>query len=998
MANVFAQFQGEIEQPDGIDTIEIHLTQDNFPIGGDRATLGFLVCPAGDSDLIPRAVDIDSVMGGRDRDDDDDRHRNNDDDDEDDGNDGDRVPIAFRRTQLPDGSSLVLAELERGDYLVDVAGRHDTTGAWQLHVFLVGDLNGDFRVTQRDISLINKVRKGKAGAELLPLADANKDGKITNFDVDVAKDNRGITTNVRILTLTAGLDPASDTGVPDDNLVNQSVVSISGVTLPGADVRLDMDGDGFDDGQATAASNGMTNFDLDAQLAAGNNTLRVRAQDSFGQEVISEFVVTLDNVAPTVASTSPADGATVEPSTGATLPVEIVFSEPMIASTVLAALGVSGDESSAITPQSPTYDAATNTLRFDLDASLPDGTITVALANTATDVAGNGLAGGPFTFTFEIDGGNAVTGIADISPATGEELVSLTRETVVTFGGPIDPTTIDDESLFLIAKGARVPAEIRVSPTNLFATVFYDSPLPESTEVRVVVDGDRITSANGSPLDADGDGLAGGVLTADFRTLPLTLIPGTRVFGYVYDSYNKNPDGSDVPVVGATISLDARPDIQAVTDATGFFELGLQDLDGDAIADGLPAPEFFVHIDGGTAINAPAGAAYATMGKPFHSVPGQRVQLSMPSGPFHIYLPPMAMDDIVGLPADQPADVGFGPSVTDPNRLAELFPDLTLEQRALLSLTSVTYPAGSAQDENGTPATLATVIPVNPDRLPAPLPPTASPSLVISVQAGTTDAMGNPQFNLAGGSTNFAVPAPVTFPNLDGLLPGEKSLIWSFDHDAGKWIVIGTGTVSDDGTRIVSDAGVGILAPGWHFTQVGTVTEGEPCIENQVCVQVNGGLLGDVIEVDLSGTGGREFQLHSNSVVGRIAEIDNWQQVLSETGKFYFIPNFPDTEARFSQAPISAEYTFSGIGRLATDPPDAPERQLFFTVQIKDIRPGYSGTGTNSLKAESGKLNTYRIEQRLKWLGFRGEKSGQFADSPVVEVNGDLSATVYSGC
>jgi hypothetical protein len=114
----------------------------------------------------------------------------------------------------------------------------------------------------------------------------------------------------------------------------------------------------------------------------------------------------------------------------------------------------------------------------------------------------------------------------------------------------------------------------------------------------VVVDGDKLRDARGKPVDADGDGDRGGVATADFKTLPLTRIKGTNVFGFVYDSYHKNPDGSNIPVVGATIRVDALPGVTAVTDAEGFFELK-----------DMPAPEFFVHIDGTTAVNAPPAAS-----------------------------------------------------------------------------------------------------------------------------------------------------------------------------------------------------------------------------------------------------------------------------------------------------------------------------------------------------------------------------------------------------
>ena len=73
---------------------------------------------------------------------------------------------------------------------------------------------------------------------------------------------------------------------------------------------------------------------------------------------------------------------------------------------------------------------------------------------------------------------------------------------------------------------------------------------------------------------------------------------------------------------------------------------------------------------------------------------------------------------------------------------------------------------------------------------------------------------------LAMGATNFDVPAPACFPNLPDsetglpLAPGAKSALWSFNHDIGRWHVVGSMTVSDDGLLVVSDPGTGILATG----------------------------------------------------------------------------------------------------------------------------------------------------------------------------------------
>ena len=83
-----------------------------------------------------------------------------------------------------------------------------------------------------------------------------------------------------------------------------------------------------------------------------------------------------------------------------------------------------------------------------------------------------------------------------------------------------------------------------------------------------------------------------------------------------------------IPVVGATIRLDALPEVFAVTDEDGFFRW-----------ENVPAPLFAVHIDGGTATNAPARFSYATVGKTFESVPGQEIQLTQNREVFDIFLP-----------------------------------------------------------------------------------------------------------------------------------------------------------------------------------------------------------------------------------------------------------------------------------------------------------------------------------------------------------------------
>ena len=87
----------------------------------------------------------------------------------------------------------------------------------------------------------------------------------------------------------------------------------------------------------------------------------------------------------------------------------------------------------------------------------------------------------------------------------------------------------------------------------------------------------------------------------------------------------------------------------------------------------------------------------------------------------------------------------------------------------------------------------------------------------------------------------FRPPAPITLPNVDGLSPRAITELYSFDHDIGSFVAIGTGTVSDDGLIIRSAPGVGVLKAGWHCggnpTPAGTAAECGPCAycDGQTC-------------------------------------------------------------------------------------------------------------------------------------------------------------------
>ena len=293
-----------------------------------------------------------------------------------------------------------------------------------------------------------------------------------------------------------------------------------------------------------------------------------------------------------------------------------------------------------------------------------------------------------------------LAGVETVSPGNGEEMVNVTREIVVRFDSEVVPSTVNNQSIYVMAGGEKLNSRIVVSSTERFATVFHDSALPPSANIRMVIDGDQIVDRSGRLLDVDADGEPGGTRITEFQTLPLTRITNTNVFGFVRDSM------SGEPIVGATIRVDAFPEANVTTDAQGRFEL--QDM---------PAPDFFVHIDGSTATGLEPGFTYPNVGKPFHSVPGQTVQLKAEGNAFDIYLPKMALDDIQTLSPVETTVVGLGDR--GKSDLAELFPETPPEVWENLTLS---VEPGAAVDEIGIPSTQAAVIPVPADRIPAPLP------------------------------------------------------------------------------------------------------------------------------------------------------------------------------------------------------------------------------------------------------------------------------------
>lgn len=387
--------------------------------------------------------------------------------------------------------------------------------------------------------------------------------------------------------------------------------------------------------------------------------------------------------------------------------------------------------------------------------------------------------------------------VRNASPGDGDGGVAVTRETIIRLTIPLSEasaSSINNGDLFATFGGELIAGRVVVSSDRKTLTLFYDDPLPPSARVRVTLDGSNLTDSRGRVLDVDGDGEEGGVLEFDFDTLSLTFIPGTAVCGRVFASELTMSEGGEelvnVPLEGVTITVDGMEDTNfAVTDNFGNFRL-----------DNAPVGRFFVHVDGRTAtVGVPTGSYYPFVGKPWVSVPGEEINVG------EVYLPLVQDGTLQSVSETEDTVIFAADSVIND------FPEFTN--------VTITVPAGSLFNDDGSPGGMVGIAPVDPSRLPGPLPAElGTAALVITVQ---TD-----------GATNFDTPAPICFPNLPNpetgeiLPPGAKSALVSFNHDTGRWEVAGPMTVSEDGKLICTDPGVGVLAPGWHFPP--PVTQGEP--------------------------------------------------------------------------------------------------------------------------------------------------------------------------
>jgi hypothetical protein len=407
--------------------------------------------------------------------------------------------------------------------------------------------------------------------------------------------------------------------------------------------------------------------------------------------------------------------------------------------------------------------------------------------------------------------GPANPGLSDIAvntDAQGQASVQFTLGSHAGAGNNLveaSTTGVTATAVFSVSAVSSGATLINVdSGSNQFGVVGQSLPLPF---IAVVTDaghnripgvpvtftvkqgGGNVNGQSSVTLNSDGDGRVQAILTLGpdagiNNNLLEATFPGNAAFPAAFTATGRTQgpaaataisgvvlDNSNQPIPGVTMrlfqlnqgpsgNLPQQVGTPVVTDGEGQFTI-------------QPAPVgvFKLMADGGTATRP---GVWPTLEYDIITTPGQNNTVGSP-----IYLPQLNPDNKLCV---TPSTGGT----------------LTVPQVPGFSLTIA---PGSATFPGGSHTGCVTVTPVNMDKVPMVPGFGQQPRFVVTIQPVGT--MFNP-------------PAAMTIPNVDGLAPRAVTEMYSYDHDLASFVAIGTATVSDDGSVIKSDPGVGVLKAGWH--------------------------------------------------------------------------------------------------------------------------------------------------------------------------------------
>ena len=273
---------------------------------------------------------------------------------------------------------------------------------------------------------------------------------------------------------------------------------------------------------------------------------------------------TVNSLAPTVTSTSPANGATAVPINRT---ITATFSKAMNAATITTA-------TFTVTGATPvtgvvTYDAASNTATFAPSAPLAaNTTFTATITAGAQDTAGNALVGGgsapnPWTFTTGSSTDATAPTVSATSPANTATGVPINTKVTATFSESMNPATITTTTFTVTGPGVTpVAGTVTYAAVSNTATFTPSANLAANTLFTATV--------TVGATDLAGNALAGGGMAPN----PWTFTTGAAADATAPTITLTNPANAATGVaINASVNATFSEAMDPSTISSGTFTL-----------------------------------------------------------------------------------------------------------------------------------------------------------------------------------------------------------------------------------------------------------------------------------------------------------------------------------------------------------------------------------------------------------------------------------------
>lgn len=328
---------------------------------------------------------------------------------------------------------------------------------------------------------------GEWSLTLATLADGVRNVTATATDaagnVSSASATLAITIDTVLATPTAQLDAASDTGISSgDRITNDTTPTFSGMTEAGAHVSTNATSTaGNLNGGTTADGAGAFTWTPTA-LAAGAWTFTALVTDVAGNTAQTTVSFTIDTTAPTLASAQDGGVTPVAPS------FTVTSSEALHGFAAAASLD-SG---------SSTVTGADGATSFTVTADAVPGAagpVTLSIAGTPTDTAGNAISATSFsTYYDNAPIGLSISPVTDVPTAADSTEVTFTFTTAVDAGsftadditvsnGTLGPLATTDDTVFTATVTHVANGSVIVSVPALAATAGGHRSIASSVQV-----------------------------------------------------------------------------------------------------------------------------------------------------------------------------------------------------------------------------------------------------------------------------------------------------------------------------------------------------------------------------------------------------------------------------------------------------------------------------------------------------------------------------------